>query len=192
MDEEVNRQEAVELLDHLVRCRACRSFYRDARALEGVVQAGASERSADLPRVPLAVPDGLWERIESEARPPSNRRIGGWALRAAAVAVIGLALALFAVPRIDLGNDPALVARAGEEIEVELGSRQGDMTEDRFLEIATEVLEADSRYQRAMFRVMDSVMEDRAPTEGGGDELRSSINTERRGEQVDERSGGRA
>ena len=96
------------------------------------------------------------------------------------------------MPRIDLRNEAAVVARAGDEIEVELGSRQGEMTEDRFLEITTEVLEADSRYQRAMFQVMDSVMEDRASTEGGGDELRNSINSERRGEQVRERSGGRA
>jgi hypothetical protein len=105
---------------------------------------------------------------------------------------MGLALALFAVPHIDLRSEPALVARAGDEVEVELGSRQGEMTEDRFLEIATEVLEADSRYRRAMYQVMDTVMEDRAPTEGGGDELRNSIDSERRSKRVGERSGGRA
>ena len=38
LDGQLEREGQIECLDHLVRCAACRSFYADARALDGLVE----------------------------------------------------------------------------------------------------------------------------------------------------------
>lgn len=185
MDDELSRLETTEMIDHLVRCKACREAYRQARALEGALLADG--------RIPAnaaaAVPKSGWERIEQRASQERTRQSSPWLLRAAAVAFVGLALALTVVPRIDDGSRVATARSLGGEIEVELGSRSGEMTEERFLEIATEVLESDRRYQRAMLKVMDSVIDTVPATEGGDDLL---LVAPRESERAEENTGGRA
>lgn len=184
MDDELERPEAVEMLDHLSRCAQCRGYYRQARALEGLVVAASSAR----PAVIAPVSAELWSEIEQRGRARRGRWPGSWALRAAALAVVGLALAFAVAPRVDLSSGRTAGPAEAAEIEVELGSKSGEMTEGRFLEIATEVLEADQRYQRAMFQVMDRVVRDRVGTEGGEDRMIERAE----GERVSEDSGGRA
>ena len=147
LDGELEHESEIECLDHLVRCAACRAFWADARALDGLVA---------LVRPPAAVeppsPE-LWARIASAASasgalPARRRRIPAWALQAAAgvVVVLGIGLALwnggFAPPT--RGDDVLLGANT-------------QMTEARFVELTKEVLESDSRYRLAMTRVLEQV-----------------------------------
>ena len=74
MDEEIERGAQRELFDHFVRCEACRAFYRDARALEGLV--AAASPASELAQRPS--PE-VWKRIEIQAapEPPAEKRVAG-------------------------------------------------------------------------------------------------------------------
>ena len=165
--------EVPEALDHLLDCPSCRAFYRDSRALQRALArpagaAGAAGGSAPLARVLPAADlapdeadeaDEVWRRIEQESTRRA-RRPAAWALRVAA----GLLLAVAAVwgATQQAGRDGAR--------EVVLGGESGRMNQARFVEIATEVLEADPRYRREMLRVMqaaDEVAGPEAPVDYG-------------------------
>lgn len=146
---------AVEVLDHLVRCPSCRAFYREARALDGVL-AGVR------PAAPAAEPppERLWEGIRDAASLEGSRwsRLPAWSLRAAALLLVGLGL-LFA-----LAAPAPEGSENGADVMVELAA-DDDMTEARFVELTTEVMRADRRFHFAMLDVMQQVVED---TEGEG------------------------
>ena len=150
LDGQLERNEQVECLDHLVRCGACRGFYVEARALDGLVAAVRTPAGAEAPS-----PE-IWKRIEwaarKKTRQPARRRIPGWALRAAAVLVVAVGLSVM------LWN--GRVVRAPAQAEVLLG--QGSMSEERFVELTREVLQADRRYHSAMYQIMQQVVRDTA------------------------------
>jgi predicted anti-sigma-YlaC factor YlaD len=153
LDGQLERNEQVECLDHLVRCGACRGFYLEARALDGLVAALRTPAGAAAPS-----PE-IWKRIEWAARRkttqrPARRRVPGWALQAAAVLVVAVGLSVL------LWNNR--VAPAPAQAEVLLG--QGTMSEERFVELTREVLQADRRYHSAMFQIMEQVVHDTAET----------------------------
>lgn len=162
LDGEDRAADRLELLDHLARCRDCRDFYLEARALGGLaaaVRPPAADASPGRDR---------WERIRAAAVPQSSsirRRpaVPAWALRAAAFLVVaaGLAFALGRPARV-------LPAAGASVVEVVLEEDAEAMTESRFVELTTEVLRADRRYHQAMFRVMEQVVSDtgRAGTAG--------------------------
>ncbi len=145
-----------ELLDHLVRCPACRGFYADARALEGLVALAGSGATGEEP-----APE-IWQRIRSrtEDRESSGESWPSWAWRAAAALLIGAALAFAPWPT------SSSLERSGEQVEVILEEDRGLMTEGRFVELAAELLRADRRYHFAMQEVMDKVIDDQWEPEG--------------------------
>lgn len=152
----------IELLDHLTRCAECRTFYLQARALDGLA-AGLRPGAAE----PAPRPE-VWERIRRAvpARAvPVRRAIPAWALRAAALVVLGLGLA-FA-----LWQTSATPESEPPRIEVLADESARDMSEARFVELASEVLRADRRYQRAMLQVMSEVLEDDVGLEASPNEL---------------------
>jgi hypothetical protein len=164
MDESLERDAQRELFDHFVRCETCRAFYRDARALEGLV--AAASPASELAEQPS--PE-VWERIENKTapKPPAEKRLAGlpsWALRAAAALVIGVALAFIPWPQ-----SPAR-ERSATSVELILEENRGSMTEVRFLELATELLRADRRYHFAMQEVMEKVIDDEWSQEGATSE----------------------
>jgi len=175
MDEGLERDGQRELFDHFVRCSECRDFYRDARALEGLAAVVSDEAAiAEDPS-----PD-VWSRIESRTAPGEKTAAGlpSWALRAAAVLVLGLALALVPWP-----ESPA-PARDADRVELILEENRGSMTESRFLELATELLRSDRRYHFAMQEVMEKVIDDEWDLEGATSEglTEDSKNDEGEGE----------
>ena len=175
LDGQLEREGQIECLDHLVRCAACRAFYADARALDGLV-ALVRPAAAHEPPSPE-----LWARIASAASAPGERarehaakraRVPAWALQAAAgvVVVLGIGLALW--------NGGFAPRTPGEEV---LLGANTQMTDARFVELTKEVLESDSRYRLAMYRVLEQVS--RTTGEAG------EASTEEAIERPDERGG---
>lgn len=149
LDGEVDRRTLTATLDHLASCPACRDFYRRARALDGTLALVREEESGEPP------PAELWEDIRRRAQEPPDRRAGGiavWRIAAAlAVAAGALWLALSAP------GGPAAVPQPGGTLEVRVGEQGQPMTDERFLEITTELLRADRSYQQVLGQLLTEV-----------------------------------
>jgi len=157
LDRALERDEQVECVDHLVRCRSCRRFYVDARALDGLVAAVRTPDSAVAPS------PATWQRVERAAR-PARRRPPTWMLQAAAVATlaVGLYLATWSTGRA--------IPSATEQDDVILGGG-GTMTDTRFVELTKEVLGAEPRYHAAMHQVLDQALRDAVPPEASAGDV---------------------
>ena len=148
LDDELERAEAIEMLDHLVACAACRRFFAGARRLDGVLALVRPAPAAGEP------PPGLWARIREQAAPPARgagsrrraRRLAALALAAAVVLAASLGWLAFQGQPLDSG--------------MRLASRPERMSEGRFVDLTRELLAADARYQRAMLQVMSRVVEE--------------------------------
>ena len=160
IDEGVERDEQRELLDHLVRCPACREFYTESRALEGLVVLAGEGTASEPP------PAELWGRIERRASksPARAESWPSWGWRAAAVLLLGAALAFVPWPAARSAGGTA------RQMEIVLEADKGDMTDGRFLQLAAEVLRADRRYHFAMQEVMDKVVDEEWEPEGASSE----------------------
>ncbi len=160
IDEEIERDQQRELLDHLVRCPACREFYIESRALDGLVALAGEGARAQEP------PPGLWDRIQTRAAEPTataeNR--SGWVWRAAAALLLGAALAFVPWPAARPADRPA------RQMEIVLEADKGSMSDQRFLQLAAEILRADRRYHYAMQKVMEKVVDDEWEPEGASSE----------------------
>ncbi|MDX1502403.1 MAG: hypothetical protein R3325_08555 [Thermoanaerobaculia bacterium] len=160
LDGEERDGERLEALDHLTRCEACRRFYREGRALSGLV-AAAEGAASDLGAE-------RWERIvaaAAETPPAAGRGVPAWALRAAAALLLaaGLVYALWSPSRAAHTEAPAA------DVELVLEEDAHAMTETRFVELTTEVLRADRRFHRALYEVMEQVVSDTSKTEASAD-----------------------
>lgn len=139
VDDELSRDETVTLLDHLATCESCRFFYRQSRAL-GAALSGSPAA--------VALPMTAWQRIESRVRP--RMVIPAWGVRAAAGILLGLLV-------WQLGQFRFPPLRETGSIEVALEESKGVMSDDRFVELTSELLRADRRYHVAMLQVMTDV-----------------------------------
>lgn len=172
LDGEVDRDEQVECLDHLVRCGSCRRFYVDARALDGFV--AVLRTPADAPAPSTAA----WARIEAAAH-PAGRRVPTWMLQAAAVAALAVGLYLVT------WSTGGVIRPGAVSGDIVLGA-DPSMTDERFLELTREVLEAEPRYRSAMHQVLDQAIRDTVPREGpSGDAMAPP--TERSSEEPETR-----
>ncbi len=167
LDDELDRAGQVEMLDHLVRCGGCRRFYAEARALAGVVAAVRTPSDAPVPSF------AVWKRIKGAARP--SRPSWAWGAVAAAVLAVGFMLTLV--------GQPAPVGPQPGDVEIQLGSNSGSMTDQRFIALATEVLQSDRRYRSAMFQVMSQVMTETGAQEASFEGLSPRKDREEAGEE---------
>ena len=159
IDGQLDGKEQVECLDHVVRCDACRSFYLEARALDGLLAAVRTPAAAEPPS-----PD-VWQRIAWKTRSERKQRrrspVPAWVLQAAAVLVVAIGLS------VTMWNGS--IATAPDQAEVLLG--QGDeMSEEYFVELTREVLGADPRFHTAMYEIMGQVVRDTTPVGEGSRE----------------------
>jgi predicted anti-sigma-YlaC factor YlaD len=152
LDDQLDRSDEVECLDHLVRCPSCRAFYVDARALDGLVGALRDPAAADAPSP--EVRRRIERVVHREVRSASTARIPAWARNVAAALVVALGVAL-----AGWYGDPG---PAPGPTEVVLGEG-GDMTDARFVELTKEVLRSDPRYRSAMQVILQRVARDTAP-----------------------------
>ncbi|HEX9734006.1 MAG TPA: zf-HC2 domain-containing protein [Thermoanaerobaculia bacterium] len=167
IDGELETPERLPAVDHLLECAACRIFYRRARALGDMLVASQSQDAEPAP-------EDVWERIaaasgvtgQRRTRWRELRRAPRWAAQLAAALIVGLALG-WLLPRLPA---PALPEQAAAgEVDVVLEEDKGSMTDERFVELATEILRADRDYHRKMLEVM-AVVTAVGRTEGSVDE----------------------
>jgi predicted anti-sigma-YlaC factor YlaD len=152
IDGELEPVELRPTADHLADCDACRTFYQRARALEEALLERASPGAAP------AAPEHVWRRIRAEraASPVAGRRPARWAPLVAA----GLLLAVGLWATLSRGGP----ARSAGHVEVIVAGAPERMSEERFVALTTELLQADPRYHRKMLEVMSVVAEP-----GGGE-----------------------
>ena len=168
LDGELDALEFAPVVDHLVDCADCRRFHEQARSLDGLV-ATAAGIGRDTPPAPEAV----WDRIVAEPAPQARRSWSrswpAWASAAAASLVLGLGLAFVAFDG-QAARSPGLPDSGGSETEeTVLIAGRGAMTEARFVELARELLQADRRYHRAMYEVIQTATSGRKDREGSAE-----------------------
>lgn len=160
LDGEMEAGEVRTALDHLLECPSCRDFYREARSLDGALRQTGQEREDQqaLARV--------WDAVDRESfgEPAARRRWRTWAPRLAAAVLLALGTSWAA---LSLGGGQ--LSRPEQPIQVELG-KGANMTEERFIQITTEILRSDRRYRQEMLRVMSAVTAETAPREAPVDQ----------------------
>ncbi|MCB2211746.1 hypothetical protein KQI52_06500 [bacterium] len=153
MDGELTGEELLESIDALVEDGELREFWRDSRSLQKALARPQSE----LVETP---PSSVWENVEFSAGKPkrkakilSIREVSPqvWAAAASIVLIFSLTLA---------GLFNGVMPEQANARTIQLGQNEGRMTEDRFLELTSELLKADPRYHRKMLEVMQMVNRD--------------------------------
>lgn len=194
VDGELETERLLEVVDRLLDEPAAQRFYRRARALSGMVEAvDAAVRTEAPPEV--------WRRIagavapntgSEEATEPQPRNGGawrtrerrtfgahlpGWAAFAVAAALLVAVLATGWLLRRDTGSlrEPAQAADAIASVDV----GQGNMTDSRFVQIATELLSADRHYRREMVDIIQTVEADLPAEMGSSEDERPNEGVER-------------
>lgn len=170
IDGQLDPELLLATLDYLVNTPSARELYREARALDGLLQAlgqaPARERpGADLWQRILAgsVEDSVEGSADTSPQPTASRfapaRLGAQSRRllAAAAAVILVGVGLASLRVLESQRRPVPSARLSELPEVVLGERSGEMSDDRFVALATELLQADPRYRREMLELMTAI-----------------------------------
>ena len=162
LDGQLEHQEQLELLDHLVGCESCRRFHVEARQLDGLIAGIRTPAHAGAP------PFEIWERIERAGAGRDHTRslwARPWAGRAAAAILVAAGLGIVA------WQSPPGRASRPESAEIRLGEAAGRMTDARFIELTREVLGADRRYRAALYEIMGQVIRDTTEREASGEGL---------------------
>jgi hypothetical protein len=157
---------ALRLVEHVARCPSCSSFVRDLRSTQDMVDrlnAGA----APQPEAVVVAHSEQQRRYAFGLRPQ-------WAL--------GLAAALVLTVSVWFGSNavsPASLTNEAShgELVIRLGENKGQMSDERFVALVSELLRADRRYQDQMYLVLDEISHN-----GASDESRLSDDTHGRGE----------
>lgn len=185
IDGELDPTEIVVTIDHLSACEACREFYRDAREVDRIALTAVATDEPSLDLLDLD-DDELWERIESRttretpiAQPRASYRPIWMSAAAAVLAVLAIGLAFMMGQRTTI-----------DTIEVVLGQDRGMMSDDRFVELTTELLGADRRYHEKMLEVMQLVSEQ--GDEGSSEDRLNGIDPDDRRRDLDNTDGGEA
>jgi anti-sigma factor RsiW len=161
LDDELDRTELLAVVDELVASPEARASYRELRSLDRLL--GADERSSRLP------PE-LWQRIVAAAerdrvvalaRPQRSLR----PVLAVAAALLLATTGWLLVARL------APLRTATEVVTVQVGADRGQMSDERFIALTTELLGAEPRYHRTMQQIMTAVTARSLPVEGSGEGL---------------------
>lgn len=131
IDGELNAPQTLTTFEHVLTCQSCAAFFRRARRLEDQLAPLRDDRAP----VATAAP-----------------RLRPWAVARWSAAVIAMLLVGLALGRLDGDLGPA--APAPSTMEVGDG---GKMSDDRFVAVATELLQADSRDRIEMLQVLQHV-----------------------------------
>lgn len=159
IDGELSRDDLLKSIDMILENGDARRFYNEARALESLVS-----RHRETDPMHEELPNGLWDKIEKEYRQPEAKvvRLGGvftkvWAAAAAILIAVGIWAGVWQLPQATALPQP---------VNITLSENKGEMTEKRFVELASELLQADRSYHRKMLEVMQTVTEGNFVAEG--------------------------
>lgn len=176
LDGELPPAETADAVEHLLGCAECRTFFRRGRSLDGALLLAAAEEAGAAEPAPMEV----WERIGAEVgrdlrrSPAAERRVRRppprWALPLAASLLLALGGAVGWLAR---SGEPRAVDRLAQPVrsgDFAAASSSGapgggEMTEERFVAIARELLAADRRFRDAMAGVL-VVADSAEPREG--------------------------
>jgi hypothetical protein len=177
LDGELAPERLLDAIDTLVESAAGRAFYRQARALDGLI-AAAEPSSAEEP------PREVWARIAASTGFPAAA--GRWSahrprwigpLVGTLAATVLVAIVGFGVRSAQQGAPPTPGPRVVEDSgfdSITIGGNRGAMTDERFLALAEELLGADRHYRREMAEIILAI-ESSLPTESGtGEAQRTS------------------
>ena len=176
VDGHLDRESLLQTIDFLVRSEEGRAFYRESRELDGLLEAGGQRSATPHQRLDARVWSGIKERVESQSSNQTARVVAledrkgrqreddseskshpVWILAAAIfAAVLGLASYELWQDRSS-GTPDAGVQVASLDQEVEVGSSPDSMNDERFFDLATELLEADRKYRKEMLALMTAV-----------------------------------
>ncbi len=156
LDGELERERVHDVLGRVLHCPSCQAYYENARQVDALFRL---DQSSEAP------PVDVWQRIEAEAATPAEIvRPAFWsnAVRRPALlaAVALLVLATSMLVRVGLGRDDSLSSQVLQADEIVLAGDSG-MDDERFLELAAELLQADDRYHKEMFSLMNQLESDR-------------------------------
>lgn len=183
LDGELAPDRLLDTIDALVDSEACRAFYRQARALDGLIAATEPSPTEEPPR-------DIWTRIAEAAGLPADG--GGWSaprprwlgpLVGTLAATVLVAIVAFGVRdrRIPSPTPSAPVVEESDLDAITIGGNRGTMTDERFLALAEELLGAERHYRREMAEIILAV-ESSLPSEMGtgetqrtGDGVESSL-----------------
>ncbi|MFH1843127.1 MAG: zf-HC2 domain-containing protein [bacterium] len=169
LDGESSTAQVVELLDHLVQCPACREFYQELRSFQDLV-----DDLPDLAELPAQL--SLQQRLQTRAG-----IVPRWARGLAAVFLF--MVGVVGITTVSITEEPDL-ANSPIPATITLEENRGQMNDDRFLEIVTELLQAGRQYHDEMAEILKQIQRptsadeivDRyaiAPDEGSNYENRS-------------------
>ena len=158
LDGESDPATAVGLMDHVCQCSSCRDFYQELRSFQSLVD-DMSPALAARPALESPTARGLRE---------PRRRWFGW-LGAAprwawATAAVVVAIGLWAAGTGVLTDQPEVDISAGV-VTIELESDELSVDDERFIQLASEILSADRRYQHQMYVILDQVRQNTEPGE---------------------------
>ncbi len=191
VDGEVESNRLLEVIDRIADTEDCRQFYRKARALSGLVAAAqptATSRAPEHLWVAIAERAGLTEPSATGRKRARWSRSISTGLRALfsgqrgpVLATATALMALAGLTWIGLNLDSPLSETSGrgssrasttatgsistEEPTIEIGS-DPTMSDSRFMDLATEILQADRKYRQELLRLMSDVESMSGPAEG--------------------------
>ena len=199
IDGELEAPEQLPAVDHLLTCASCQDFYHQARALGSMVVSATAHNTEAAPLM-------VWGRIATEAGLSESgtsassgkaRVLAFWrnkpryvpgALQLAAVLIVAVGLWLLRSVVLDTPRSGSSGYSGEGVVEVVLEQNRGSMSDERFLELTTELLQADRDYHRKMLQIMSAVDELAARPEGSGDEpalgLRRTADAEGEGDDA--------
>jgi hypothetical protein len=199
IDGELEADRLLEVIDHLLDEASAQRFYRRARALSGLVEATDSTVRSEPPvavwrRISHAI-DGNEAAESPDAdsgpghgdpwRAGSRPSLGGHLPRWASFVVAATLLVAALVAGWQLRREVTSPAEQGAGAIASITVGEGEMTDSRFVELATELLGAERRYRREIVDIIQSV-EAELPTEMGSAEgSRRSEGVERSLDETD-------
>ena len=142
LDGESDPATAVALMDHISRCVSCRDFYRELRSFQSLVDGMAPVED----RVPERVP-------ESE----SARRRWSWVFPVPRYAWGVAAALLIAIGSYAAGTKQLIGGDNDDRVTFEHAEGESGVDEERFVELASEVLRSDRRYQQQLYRILGEI-----------------------------------
>jgi hypothetical protein len=153
LDGESDARTAVTVLDHLTHCESCQDFYQRLRHLQGIIdrmpQQAASSLSAALTRS-----CDTDDPIPSSHPRARIRSLPEWAWAVAAVLIV--AVGLLGITQLGmLSSRPA--SQSAQTLTIRLEENKGQMSGDRFVELVTELLQADRQYQFKMLDILTAI-----------------------------------
>ena len=149
VDGELDGEPLRQAIDALVRDADLRQFWAESRTMQHSLHAGEGDLAGVTPH------SELWNAIEEKVKPRAkifslnHAPVRAWAAAATILLAVGLSVSGFLKVDVPFFHT--------QQTTVELASDRGSMTEDRFLQLTTELLKADPRYQRKMLEVMEVV-----------------------------------